>query len=160
MAVDNNVGPISVLWLLFNSIRLKPPMDNTRWRRGRGTGQKWNFCDVLARLKAAMAIFLTRKTSPILRNVYPSLRNGDGPCLALSLNQLLSVALQVFPREPLSGNCWSGILTWRRGKLWSTRQFPQGEAAPLHYGVVDPCDFPKCGKLGRTIFVSGDLRSR
>ena len=52
------------------------------------------------------------------------------------------------------------ILTWRGGKLWSTRQFLQGEAAPLHYGVVDPCDFPKCGKLERVIFVSGDLRSR
>ena len=25
---------------------------------------------------------------------------------------------------------------------------------------VDPCDFPKCGKLGRVISVSGDLRSR
>ena len=31
-------------------------MDNTRWRWVRGTGQKWNFCDVLARAKAAMAI--------------------------------------------------------------------------------------------------------
>jgi hypothetical protein len=31
---------------------------------------------------------------------------------------------------------------------------------PLHFELVDPCNFPKCGKLGRIIFVSGDLRSR
>jgi len=27
-------------------------------------------------------------------------------------------------------------------------------------GGVDPCDFPKCGKLDRTICGSGGLRSR
>ena len=52
------------------------------------------------------------------------------------------------------------ILTWQRDQPWSRRWFPQGEAAPLHSGVVDPCDFTKCVKLGCVIFVSGDLRSR
>ena len=47
-----------------------------------------------------------------------------------------------------------------RARLRSERWFLQGEAAPLHLGVVDPCDFPKCGKLDVVIFVSGDLRSR
>ena len=36
----------------------------------------------------------------------------------------------------------------------------KGEAAPLHLGVVDPCDFTKCVKLDGVISVSGDLRSR
>ena len=30
----------------------------------------------------------------------------------------------------------------------------------MHSGGVDPCDFPKCGKLDRTICGSGGLRSR
>ena len=47
-----------------------------------------------------------------------------------------------------------------RSQPRSRRWFLQGEAAPLHQGVVDPCDFPKCGKLDVVIFVSGDLRSR
>ena len=47
-----------------------------------------------------------------------------------------------------------------RGTLWSLRQFPQGEAFPLHYGWADPCDHPKCGWLECVIFVSGGLRSR
>ena len=43
---------------------------------------------------------------------------------------------------------------------WSMRRFPQGEAPPLHYGWVDPCDHPKCGWLGCAIFVRGGLRPR
>ena len=47
-----------------------------------------------------------------------------------------------------------------QGIPWSRRRFPQGEAFPLHYGLADPCDHPKCGWLGCVIFVSGGLRSR
>ena len=160
MAVDKRGCPISVLWPLFNSIWPKPSMDNTRWRWVRGTGQKWSFCDVLARPKAATAIILCKKNLSIAENCVSRPSKWRWLVVDIELNWLLSVALLAFLPERLSGNCSSGILTWRRGKLWSTRKFPQGEAAPLHYGVVDPCDFPKCGKLGRTIFVSGDLRSR
>ena len=45
-------------------------------------------------------------------------------------------------------------------KPWSPRRFLQGEAFPLHYGLADPCDRPKCGRLGCVIFDSGGLRSR
>ena len=43
---------------------------------------------------------------------------------------------------------------------WSIRGFFQGEAFPLHFGLADLCDRPKCGRLGCAIFVSGGLRSR
>ena len=38
---------------------------------------------------------------------------------------------------------WSSILTWMRGQLRSLRQFPQGETAPLHWGVGWPLRFPQ-----------------
>ena len=44
--------------------------------------------------------------------------------------------------------------------LYSVRRFLQGEAFPLHFGLVDPCNHPKCGRLWCAIFVSGGLRSR
>ena len=44
--------------------------------------------------------------------------------------------------------------------LWSRRQFAQSEALPLHSGLVDLCDHPKCGWLGCVISGSGGLRSR
>ena len=36
----------------------------------------------------------------------------------------------------------------------------RGETFPLHLGLVDPCDLPKCGRLGCAIYKCGGLRSR
>ncbi len=43
---------------------------------------------------------------------------------------------------------------------WSRRGFSQSEALPLHSGLADLCDHPKCGWFGCIISVSGGLRSR
>ena len=43
---------------------------------------------------------------------------------------------------------------------WSWRGFSQSEALPLHSGLADLCDRPKCGRLGCVISGSGGLRSR
>ena len=43
---------------------------------------------------------------------------------------------------------------------WSRRGFSQSEALPLHSGLADLCDRPKCGRLGCVISGSGGLRSR
>lgn len=37
---------------------------------------------------------------------------------------------------------------------------PPGRGSPLHSGGADPCEYPKCGYLGYTIFGSRGLRSR
>ena len=50
--------------------------------------------------------------------------------------------LALFKVWTLQSGC---ILTWRGGQPWSKRRFLQGEALPLHFGWVDPCDYPKCG---------------
>ena len=52
------------------------------------------------------------------------------------------------------------ILTWHRGYRDHYGGSPQGEARPLHFGWVDPCDSPKRGELGCIICGSGGLRSR
>ena len=44
---------------------------------------------------------------------------------------------------------WSSILTWMRGQLRSLRQFPQGETAPLHWGVGWPLRFPQMWETRR-----------
>ncbi len=43
---------------------------------------------------------------------------------------------------------------------WSRRGFSQSEALPLHSGLADLCDRPKCGRLGCVISGSWGLRSR
>lgn len=59
------------------------------------------------------------------------------------------------------------VMVWGRGALngytylaqeipRSGRRFSQGEILPLHYGWVDPCEYPKCGYLGSVIFDSRD----
>ena len=60
---------------------------------------------------------------------------------------------------PLS-TLWRSHTYLAQETLWSCWQFSQGEALPLHFGLADPCDNPKCGLLGSAIFVSGGLRSR
>ena len=47
-----------------------------------------------------------------------------------------------------------------QGLPWSRRRCPQSEALPLHSGLADLCDHPKCGWLGCVIYGRGGLRSR
>ena len=69
----------------------------------------------------------------------------DDPCCKAWDLDFAQKCLAGADRKAVPVRHCQSILTWHRDLPWSPRWFPQGEAAPLHYGVADPCDYPKCG---------------
>ena len=55
---------------------------------------------------------------------------------------------------------WKSILTWRRRYPDPSGGSPTARTGHCTIDQFDLCDLPKCGRLGRVIYVSGGLRSR